>query len=132
MPTYARRWDWFSPYERCLYWWAEVNRFGLEFSERYPTIPFLRVQSEPLLAGDRDALQFLLGFLDLPWDERWRVATRRQVDRWHHHTDRAFDPLAICRHPSFVAIAEALGYDVRDIDVERLRARYFGTPTSAT
>lgn len=130
MPAYAARWEGLSPYERCLYWWAEVNRFGLEFSERYAAIPLLRVRSEALLGGEREALRSLVAFLGLPWDERWAAATRRRVDRWHHHTDRPFDPLAICRHPSFVTIAETLGYDMQGIDHEQLRARYCGTPTS--
>jgi len=38
-----------SPYEKCLFWWTEVNLFGLEFEERFTRVPFLRIKSEKLL-----------------------------------------------------------------------------------
>jgi hypothetical protein len=50
-PGYAAGWGKLTPYEKCLYWWTEVNLFGLEFAERAPHIPLLRLAAEPLLAG---------------------------------------------------------------------------------
>lgn len=92
-PEYAATWDQLSPYEKCLFWWTEVNLFGLELPGRFPGIPFLRVTSERLLAGERAELERLLAFMELPWDERWREHARRTADRWHHHADRDVDPL---------------------------------------
>jgi hypothetical protein len=55
-------------------------------------------------------------------------ALTRVVDRWRHHTDEAVDPLDVHRHQSTVAVARELGYDVQDVDLGALSARYRGRP----
>ena len=127
-PEYADRWDELTPYEKCLFWWTEVNLFGLEFPERVAAVPFLRLKAESLLGGERDALAALLDFMELPWDDGWLGATERRVDRWHHHTDQEVDPLKVNDHPRTVETARRLGYDVADLDLDALEARYRGDP----
>jgi len=125
---YAERWEELSPYERCLFWVTEVSLFGLELPERCPEIPFLRVRSEDMLAGERDVLKQLVEFMGLPWDERWLAQTERVVDRWRHHTDRDPDPLAIARHPAAVEAMERMGYSLDELDLAALEERYHGEP----
>jgi hypothetical protein len=127
-PSYQARWGALTPYEKCLYWWTEVNLFGLEFARRAPQIPLLRVPAEPLLAGATEARQALLRFLGLPDHPGWAQAGRRLVDRWHHHTDQPVEPERVARHPLTVRTAAALGYDALCFDAHALRARYAGTP----
>lgn len=129
-PEYADRWDDLTPYEKCLFWWTEVNLFGLEFPERLASIPFLRVQSERLLGGERDALERLVEFMELPWDDAWVGQTQHVVDRWQHRTDRDVDPLQVLGHPATVDAARRLGYDIEDVDLAALEARYRGEPDS--
>ncbi|HYZ28849.1 MAG TPA: hypothetical protein VE570_07320 [Thermoleophilaceae bacterium] len=128
-PEYADRWDDLTPYEKCLFWVTEVGLFGLEFEALYPEIPFLRVQSERMLAGDRTTLTGLCEHMELGWDERWAERTRTRVDQWHHHTDAEVDPLLIERHPRALATAERLGYRGAEVDLEALRARYSARPS---
>jgi hypothetical protein len=125
---YSERWGHMSPYEKCLFWWTEVNMFALEFEERLPHIPLLRVKSEEMLAGDPGVLERLVEHMGLPFDERWPERTRRQVDRWHHRTDRDLDPMQIVRHPGTLETARRLGYGMDEIDLDALRARYSGEP----
>ena len=125
-PEYAARWEGLTAYEKCLFWWTEVNLFGLEFPERYPAIPFTRVASERLLGGDRSQLEGLLEFAGLPWDDAWPAHTDRVVDRWHHHTERDFDPMLVLEHPVTVDTARRLGYRAEEVDADALRARYRG------
>ena len=125
---YAGRWGELSSYEKCLFWCTEVSLFGLEFPERLPQVPFLRVKSEALLGGDKQAMRSLLDFMRLPWREGWPLETRRNVDRWHHHTDREVDPLRIHRHRATVQAAHELGYALDGLDLAALAARYRGRP----
>lgn len=127
-PHYAGGWNFLSPYEKCLFWWTEVHLYGLELPGRFPEIPFMRIASERLLAGERPELERLLRFMDLPWRDGWLDHANRVVDRWHHHTDRETDPLEALRHPATVRTATRLGYDVTDLDVDALEGRYRGTP----
>src|SRR3954453_19970533 len=114
---YAGSWDELTPYEKCLFWWTEVNLFGLEFPERAPDVPFLRLRSEDMLSGAGDTLERLVDFMGLPWDDRWHDRTQHVVDRWHHHTDRDVDPFLVRDHPAAIDTARRLGYDVEDVDL---------------
>lgn len=127
---YAARWERLSPYEKCLFWWTEVGLFGLELPEHLPSTALLRVQSEAMLGGEERVLQALLEFMGLEWHPGWLEHAGRQVDRWHHHTDRDVDPQQIHRHPRTLDLARRLGYDVDRVDVQALMSRYYGTPTS--
>jgi hypothetical protein len=127
-PEYAARWKRLSAYEKCLFWWTEVHRYGLEVGERLEGIPLIRVRSEELLGGERSAIARLLEFMGLDWREEWLARTSRVVDRWHHHTDAWADPLQILEHPLTVQTAVDLGYEVEQLDLAALEARYRGTP----
>ena len=123
-PHYDRRWHQLSSYEKCLFWWTEVHMLGLEFPTRRPEIPMVRVQSERLLAGDRTELSKMLELMELDWDERWVARAGQLIDRWHHQTDRAFDPYRISRHEQTLRTARQLGYEPLDIDRAALDRRY--------
>jgi tetratricopeptide (TPR) repeat protein len=97
---------------------------GLEFPTRSPEIPLVRVQWERLLAGDRKELSKMLGLMELDWDERWVARAGQLIDRWHHQTDRAFDPHLISRHDQTLSTARHLGYEPLDIDRAALDRRY--------
>lgn len=128
---YAERWHELTPYEKCLFWVTEVGLFGLEFERRFAGVPFLRIQSERMLAGDRATLHELVAHMGLRWDERWVDATATRVDRWNHRTHREIDPLLIEHHPAAVATAELLGYAPLDVNLLALRDRYSARPERA-
>jgi hypothetical protein len=123
-PHYAERWPGLSPYEKCLFWWTEVHMLGLEFPTRAPEIPFVRVQSERILAGDRTELNRMLELMELGRDDRWTARAGRRIDRWHHQTDRAFDPDQISNHDQTLRTARQLGYEPLDFDRAALDRRY--------
>jgi hypothetical protein len=127
-PCYAADWESLSPYEKCLFWWTEVHLYGLELRSRIAAVPFIRVQAEKLLAGERPELERLLDFMGLPWRAGWVEHSGRLVDRWHHHTDQDVDPLAVRRHRRTIEVATELGYDVEALDLAALEARYRGEP----
>ncbi len=119
---YRERWDHLTPYEKCLFWWTEVHRYAIELRERVPAVAMLRVRSEDMLAGDGKTIAAMLGFMQLPWDERWLAHAERVVDRWHHHDDGEVDRVLINRHPLTVAIAADHGYALDRLDLRALQA----------
>jgi hypothetical protein len=124
---YASSWDQLSPYERCLFWWTEVHLFGIEFPGRDADVPFMRIKSEEIMSGSREAIERLLEFMDLPWDPAW-LSRDRVIDRWHQHADRYVDPLQVHRHPTTADVARELGYDISHLNAGELEARYRGQP----
>ncbi len=123
-PQYADQWEQLSAYEKTLFWWTEVHMFGLEFPARMAQIPCVRVQSERLLAGDRTELTRMLELMELDWDERWVERSSLMIDRWHHQTDRSFDPGLIARHSETLRTARELGYEPLEFDTAALDRRY--------
>jgi hypothetical protein len=125
---YAGRWKALTPYEKCLFWWTEVNLFGLEFARRFPDIPLLRIRSEALLSPTSELLPRMLEFAGIAFDERWEEAVGRPVDRWRHRTEHDVEPALVRDHPGTVETAARLGYTALEFDREALRARYVGKP----
>jgi hypothetical protein len=125
---YGERWAELSSFEKCLFWWTQVHGFGLELESWAAGLPFLRLSSEALLSGAREPLERLVGFLDLPFDERWLERVKVPVDCWRHRSDEEVDPLWVERHPVTVEVARRLGYDASDVDVASLARRYAGEP----
>lgn len=127
-PEAERSWEDLTPYEKCLFWWTEVNLYAEEIQGRYPDVPFHRIKSEDLLRGNEDVLQALFAALGLPYTDEARARTRHPIDRWKHQTRLEFDWRKIFAHPRAVAVAERLGYVVSEVDDSRLDQRYKGPP----
>ncbi|MBD3625409.1 MAG: sulfotransferase domain-containing protein [Rhodobacteraceae bacterium] len=121
--AYADRWDRMSPFEKGLFYWYEVHRFGLEQERLSPAGQYHRARFEDLLKSP-EALKGLLAFLDLPPRDAAEAAPQRKIDRFHHKTAQAIDFKAIRRHPEIIALAEELGYRIRSSDLKALAQRY--------
>ena len=123
--SYADRWDRLSPFEKSLFYWYEVHRFGLEQQDLSPPGGYHRARFEDLLK-QREALTGLLDFLGLPPRPEIETAPQRKIDRFHHKTAQAIDFRTIRRHPEIIALSEELGYrgQIQASDLKALAQRY--------
>ncbi|MSU91713.1 hypothetical protein GE300_19215 [Rhodobacteraceae bacterium 2CG4] len=123
--SYADRWDRLSPFEKNLFYWYEVHRFGLEQQDLSPPGGYHRARFEDLLK-QREALTGLLDFLGLPPRPEIETAPQRKIDRFHHKTAQAIDFRTIRRHPEIIALSEELGYrgQIQASDLKALAQRY--------
>jgi hypothetical protein len=111
-----------TPYEKALFYWAEVNAFGLHL-ERSVTTPWLRVRFEDLLHGD--AVARLLAFAGVD-DARAREATEiAHIDEHQAYSEFWWDSRLIANHSEVLQIAGDLGYDPLEFDEPKLRKRYY-------
>ncbi|HLX62428.1 MAG TPA: hypothetical protein VKX17_14215 [Planctomycetota bacterium] len=124
-PEYRERWSAMTAFERCLYYWAEVNAFAHRFEAR-PGAPWLRISFERLF--NSDALTQLLWFLKLPPKPELVAAKSSKIDAFHHVTGTRPDFSVIEKHRRVLEIARALGYDPvkLDSDATELYRRYTG------
>jgi hypothetical protein len=121
-PEYTDRWQTMNRFERCLYFWAEINTLGL-ILERELRVPWLRVKYEDLF--NADGLGRVLNFLQLPRREAVYAARAQSQDRWHHfRTDEELDLTLIRQHPKIMAVAVMLGYKPLEADEAKIRERY--------
>ena len=120
---YGSLWDSISPFEKCLYYWAEVNGFGLAQQDAL-ALPWLRLSLEDLSGGE--GLARLLAFLELPRRESIFAARTHALDRQRSITLERPQPALTGRHPQIARTARALGYDLTDVSVWYGAERYFG------
>ncbi len=124
--SFRERWPGLTPYEKALFYWAEVNAFGLQL-ETTASVPWLRLHFEKLFSDDSiDALLDFAGLRDgltrTPLnDERAGI-----VDKFHAYAGFWTDPRAIVRHPEVMELAAVLRYDPLAFDEGSLRRRYGG------
>jgi len=124
MKNYAGRWASMSPFEKGLFYWAEVHAYGLEVEAETPPGRFARFRAEDLLDADPAERRRLGAFLGLPERGAWLAAPARHVDSHRHTTTETIDPRAIAWHPEVVALAERLGYSTQSADAAELANRY--------
>lgn len=117
-------WDDLTPFEKTLFWWTEVHLYAEEVSTRYPQVPFHRVKSEELLSGNPQPLRDLCEHLQLPFRAMLTQRMSKPIDQWRHRTEMEFDWRRALDHPQTLALAERLGYRMKDVDDAALASRY--------
>jgi hypothetical protein len=118
---YRDRWEELSPFEKCVYYWTEVNALALETGRQVKT-PWLRLAYEDLFWGD--GLEDLLAFLDLPARPDIFETRSELLDNYRYLTPPGHDWRSINRHPHAVETAKKLGYDVLAVDEDSMLRRY--------
>jgi hypothetical protein len=122
-PEYAAQWAALTAYEKCLYFWAEVNALGLRL-ERDGGVSWQRLRYEDVFSSDKAALGRLGEFLGRDAVELRAVDAARQVDEHRFALASAPDLALIARHPRILAVADSLGYDGMKFDAAAIAARF--------
>lgn len=120
-PEYQDVWESLSPYEKCLYFWAEVTQFGFSLREKLAP-PWLQIRYEDIFDGD--GLERLKEFLGLSRTAIASIDTSKKVDKFRFTSHSWADPGLVARHPQVLRLAESLGYDPTDKDPDQLFNRY--------
>ena len=128
-PEYRERWDRMERFEKCLYFWAEINALGLRL-EAELGVPWFRVKTEEIFRSD--GLDRLLDFLELPRRETMIAARAKRVDQYMMGTNVPLRAAVIAEHPRVMELARAFGYDPLDYNENWLNARYAFTPPEGT
>jgi hypothetical protein len=122
-PAFRERWPALTPYEKALFYWAEVNALGLRL-EATAGVPWLRLHFETLFRDD--SVRRLLAFAGLAGEGSSADLKDEIVDEFHAYAGFWTDPRAVLRHPEVLQLAQALGYDPLAFDEAKLRRRYGG------
>ncbi len=120
-PEYQQNWAQLSPFEKSLYYWSEVQALALEL-QGHTSVPWLQLRFEDLFNGD--GFYRLLEFLDLPAPTTAFANTKKIIDQYHYLTTAPQDWRAITNHPHAIQLAQALKYNLEQIDDQALKRRY--------
>ncbi|MEA2416665.1 MAG: hypothetical protein QOI58_3322 [Thermoanaerobaculia bacterium] len=122
LQSFRDRWAGMNPYEKALYYWAEVNAFGIE-TESAAAVPWMRIRFEDL--ESQEEIARLIDFAGLNGAAASEAAGIGVVDDYRAHAPFWCDSGLIARHPEVVALAGELGYDPLHFDEAKLRRRYY-------
>lgn len=120
-PEYAATWATLHPFERSLFFWAEVHAFALRW-QPVAGVPWLRLDAAELFTAP--GLARLAAFLGIAAGPELQAATQEVVDEHRFLLPDWIEPGVIARHPHVIAVARALGYDPLACDVAALKRRY--------
>lgn len=122
LPAWRQHWSALSPFEKCLYFWAEIHSLGLEL-EQACDAPWLRLRYEDVFLGGEGLAQ-LAGFLGLGNPAPLQGQLEQREDRVSYQASEAWDPGRVARHRDVVSLAEGFGYDALATPEGDLRRRY--------
>ena len=113
----APAWEALTIYEKCLFWWTEINLYGLELERMQPEVPYLRIRYEDLFAsGEPTALQQIVSHCGLAFFPELSAARAQRVDAWQH-PGPSVNQRVILKYRHIVELAEQLGYRIGTDDV---------------
>lgn len=121
----ADDWARMGMYERCLFWWTEINLYALELRERLSGVEFAVFRYEDVFGPDEQPLVDLTRFLGLAYDPSLSELRSKTVDKYHWKTP-AVDWTQVLRFPRTLALAKQFGYDLAGLSAPQIEARYFG------
>jgi hypothetical protein len=125
-PGYAERWAEMTAYERCLFWWGEINSYAAELHQRYPEVPFQVARTEDMFDPASPALREITAFTGLPWRGALGEARDRRVDSWRFEPDEAINWRQVEHHPLVMRLMAVHGYGLEEISEARLGGRLAG------
>jgi hypothetical protein len=120
----ARDWAGMRPYEKCLFWWTEINLYALELKERLRGVEFLFVRYEDLFGADAQTLEGLTRFMGLAYKPRLSELRSQHVDRYAWRSPHV-DWTLVFKYAQTVDLAGRFGYDFARLSAPQFEARYF-------
>jgi hypothetical protein len=119
------RWEAMPEYEKCLFWWTEINHFAFVLRNDFKTVPWLSIRFEEIFQNEgREALHQLLAFLSLPVREGFINSRVERTDKYHFRTNQRLDAIDLGMYPTAAKVIHRLGYDNDPRTMQRIRKRY--------
>jgi len=119
------RWSAMTAYEKCLYQWYEIHRFGEQFLSELPTDRTLRVQFESMTNPDSGTLKDVLSFCGIDRIPDLKKKQEKRVDRYPSVIPFTDDWRTVYSYPKLIDLTKRLDYS---FDEQRLddRAQHHG------
>jgi len=121
---YSDWWDDMSIFEKCLFYWNEIQLYSMEINQRYYDTPFLTIRYEDLINEYKNTLKSLIEFIGIPLEGKLESRKKNKVDSYKGRVGHYIQWDDVFDHPQTEALALRYGYDLSDIDDSYIRRRY--------
>ena len=125
-PELEKNWESMSQFEKCLFWWTEINAWALGLHAEFPEVPWLSLKFEDVFGPNGDqSLKGLLNFLNFPINEAFLNTRIKKVDRFQSNTsDQRYWDIST-EFSETASLSNRLGYQLQSFDKDQLRSRYY-------
>ncbi|MFO7962495.1 MAG: hypothetical protein R6U50_01095 [Desulfobacterales bacterium] len=121
----GRMWHRMTDFEKCLFWWTEINQLAFDLREDFPSVPWLSIRFETLFSkADRSEMKKLLDFLLLPPRQDFFDMMIDKTDNWPLKTKKELNPGSISKYKITLHVMNRFGYDFDKHMEKEIRARY--------
>lgn len=118
-------WSQMSEFEKCLFWWTEINQFAFHINKHFPSTPFLSLKFEDVFYGDSSLeLMKLSAFLGLPERTEFFHSTEDKTDKFSFKTDKKLKISSLLDYPKAIETMEQLGYSLNKSVIRGINKRY--------
>jgi len=118
-------WDKMDDFSKALFWWTELNGFGLELKRECKSVPWMALRFEDAVSSNgNNTLKRLTRFLELPERESFERSAKEKVDRFRRVVNFDCDTQQVEHYQETLDVMQALGYAMSDITPQEIRKRY--------
>jgi hypothetical protein len=121
-------WAQMSEFEKCIFWWTEINSFALRFHKAHPAVPWLTLKFEDVFTqeGSRE-LKKLADFIELPHNDQFNNSIKAKIDGYFGKTTKSINIDSLHKYPKTKSLMLQLGYTVDAGMLEEIESRYLYT-----
>lgn len=121
----GKKWNSMATFEKCLFWWTEINQYALDLQKYYKFTPWFSIRWEDLFIDNRESeLGRLLEFLDFPSKEVFLNSLGSKTDKFSIKTTENIDPECLNNYPAALQVMGHFGYTYDHRMAKELHARY--------
>lgn len=119
------RWDAATDYEKCLFWWTEINNYALKMQKQFEKHSWLQLKFEDVFSRHgTNELMRLIDFLQLPKRAAFFNSRDRVTDAYSATTSKSIDVLTIEKYSKTLEIMQQLGYELDRTAISSTKKRY--------
>lgn len=122
-PHIKDQWANMSPFDKCIYYWMEINTFGKVW-QASQNVPWLTIKFEEMFS--QDGLQELHDFIELEHNSMNPEFFNKSVDQFKYITNEEVNFDAVQHNSNLKALCDHYGYNITDIQLDELQQRYTG------
>ena len=121
----GHQWDSMSQFEKCLFWWTEINQFALDLKRDFESIPWLTLKYEEVFSkNSKSELRRLVNFLSLPERESFFNSLSQRTDNYSSKSQKPINIHAVEKYPKVFKLMDKLGYEYEDSNISEIKKRY--------